>query len=575
MTEPQIPPDPNPPSDAAGSPESSSAGPDDQAALAAQGQKPAQPRVTPKRQAKISWIWLIPLLAAAIGLSLVVKAWLHTGPSVTISFESAEGLEVGQTKVRYRDVVVGMVTGIDVSADRHKVLVHIDLNRDGSEYITQKGTRFWVVRPRLGISGVSGLGTLLSGAYIAVDTTKSKDGQSAAQYEFTGLEKPPEITSDRPGTRFTLTAPDLGSLEIGSPIYYRRIQVGRVIGYDLDPSGRSVDIQVFIDAPNDKFVTSDTRFWNASGINVSLNADGFVVQTGSLASVVAGGISFKSVDEKNTAPAPAGTVFALTATEGEAMAEPDGPPFRIDLVFHQSVRGLKVGAPVDFHGMELGKVIDIDLEFDPESQQFVVLVKISVYPSRFGSAYEALFTASKEKGYEGQSLLEPLVAKGLRAQIRSANLLTGQQYIALDFFPDAAPVTFDSKATPIRLPTIAGNFDRLQQQIGSIVTKLDAVPFDGIGRDLRNSLKSLTKLINRLQSEVAPQATATLKAAQHSLGKVNNLLAEDSPLNGNMEQTLRELSNAAKSLRDLADYLQTHPSALLRGRPADVLPAGH
>lgn len=537
------------------------------------------PIVTPKRQTRISWIWLIPLLAAAIGVSLLVKDWLRIGPVVTVSFESAEGLEAGQTKVRYKDVTIGIVKDIHVSEDRHRVLVHIELSHDGSSYITRKGTRFWVVRPRLGVSGVSGLGTLLSGAYIAVDTARESDASkstSKAKYDFVGLEKPPEITSDRPGRRFTLTTPDLGSLEIGSPVYFRRIQVGRVIGYDLDPKGRDVHVQVFIDAPNDKFVTNATRFWYVSGVNISLSAEGFVVQTGSLASVLAGGIAFASVeDEPDVKPSAADSVFPISATQAEAMAEPDGTPFRLDMVFEQSVRGLKIGAPVDFHGMDLGKVYDIDLEFNPKIKRFVVLVKTRLYPSRFGQAYQDLFTASEKEGYEGQALLGPLVKHGLRAQIRSANLLTGQQYIALDFFPNAPPVEFDSTAVPVVLPTIAGSFDHLQQQISSIVTKLDAVPFDGISQDLRASLKSLTKLMNRLQTEVTPQATATLKAAQQSLGRVNSMLADDSPLNGNLEQTLRELGDAAKSLRALADYLQTHPSALLRGRAADVLPTNH
>ncbi|MEO6958361.1 MAG: MlaD family protein, partial [Burkholderiaceae bacterium] len=306
----------------------------------------AQPTVKPKRETRISWIWLVPLIAALIGLSLVVKTWLHTGPDVTISFESAEGIEAGQTKVRYRDVVVGLVTGIHVSSDRKKVLVRAELNRNDAEFLTQEGARYWVVRPRLGASGVSGLGTLLSGAYIGVDAPESSvPGKSA--YSFVGLEKPPEVASGRPGTRFTLNSPDLGSLEVGSPVYYRRIQVGRVVGYDLNPNGSSVDIQIFVDAPNDQFVTLDARFWNSSGINFSLSADGLTVQTGSLAAVIAGGVSFVSVHDGNTTRAPRDTVFALNRTQEQALADPDGPPFPIELRFRQSVRGLKVGAPVD------------------------------------------------------------------------------------------------------------------------------------------------------------------------------------------------------------------------------------
>ena len=530
-----------------------------------------QPDVHSAREVRISWIWLVPLIAALVGGSLLVRNWMLIGPTVTISFESAEGLEVGQTKIRYKEVVIGQVTDIDVASDRTRVLVRAQLNREGSSYITQEDTRFWVVRPRLGISGVSGLGTLLSGAYISVDASETQDGAKPV-YEFIGLEKPPEVTSGRPGTRFTLHAPDMGSLEIGSPVYYRRIEVGRVIGYDLDASGRSVNIQVFVDAPNDKFVTVDTRFWNASGINLSLDADGFRVEAGSAASILAGGIAFASADPSITAPAKADTVFALRDTEAHALADTDGPPFEVNMRFHQSVRGLQVGAPVEFRGLDLGRVVDVDLDFDPATKTFYALVQAEIYPLRFGQTYEDIVKLDPLAPYPGNVLLGPLVHHGLRAQIRAANLLTGQQYIALDFFPDAEPVEVDLRKSPLLLPTVAGSFDRLQQQLSTIVAKIETIPFSEIGQDLRASLQSTSKLVSRLEGQLAPQATSTLKAAQRSLNELDKLLAQDSPMNSNLENTMRELSAAARSLRALADYLQTNPTALIRGRPADVLP---
>lgn len=525
------------------------------------------------RKRSISWIWLVPLVVAIVGLSLIVKNWIETGPIVTISFESANGIEVGQTTVRYRDVVVGVVNDIKVAPDRSKVLVKVRLKRGAAAYVARKGTRFWVVRPRLELSGVSGLNTLLSGAYIGVDTSRTKEnGDEAVSYQFTGLEKPPEITSDKPGTRYTLTAPDLGSIELGSPVYYRRIQVGRVIDYHLAPDGKQVDIQIFVDAPNDKYVTADARFWNVSGIQMSLGADGVTVNTGSLASVISGGVEFASADTADTTPAKANTAFALKATQQAAMADPDGIPIPINLEFQQSVRGLKVGASVEFHGLEIGKVTNINLEYNPKAKRFYVLVKTELYPMRFGTVYEDLVAQNEKSSNAGHNLLVPLIAHGLRAQLRTGNLLTGQQYIALAFFPDAPPVHFDETRQPPIIPTVPGNFDRLQEQVTSILAKLDAIPFAGISDDLRTTLKSLTRTINGLHS-VGPETAATLKAVRKSLAQVNSMLGS-TPTNGNMGQVLRELGEAAKSLRSLADYLQANPSALLRGRPADVLP-GH
>lgn len=530
----------------------------------------ATPNVQRRRQTRISWIWLVPLVAVLVGCSLLVREWLSVGPVVTISFTSAEGLEVGQTKIRYKDVVVGVVKSMSISEDRSTVLVRAQLNRDGSHFYTQKSARYWVVRPRLGLSGVSGLGTLLSGAYISVDAPKELDHGDAVTF-FEGLEHPPELTSGREGRRITLLTGDLGSLEIGSPVYFRRIRVGTVISYSLSDSGRTVNVQVFVDAPYDRFITADTRFWNISGINVSLGTSGVEVKTGSLASVVAGGIAFASAKPLNTVPAPEGAEFVLADTEVQAMAEPDGPPFRVDMVFRQSVRGLAIGAPVDFRGMELGEVYDIDLEFDEDEKRFHVLVKAHLYPLRFGGAYDRLSDEHKALSYPAYALLGPMIKHGMRAQIKAANLLTGQQYISLDFVRDAEPVQIDPASRPLLVPTVPGSFDKLQEQLGNVVAKIDALPLGQIGKNLQDSLASLNRVLKGLDG-VGPQLGTTLKAAQQSLKKIDQMLDEDGPVGVGLDDTLRELQSAARSLRALGDYIQTHPSALIRGRPGDVLP---
>ncbi|MEM9995584.1 MAG: MlaD family protein, partial [Acinetobacter pittii] len=214
-------------------------------------------------------IWLIPLIALLIALSLAIKALLSHGPTIDVSFRTAEGLVAGKTTVRYKQVDIGVVRQIDLSEDRSHVIARIDLRKDASNFAA-KDSRFWVVRPRIGTSGVSGIDTLLSGSYIEVDGGKSEE----KKLEFTGLEIPPVITSDVPGKEFFLNADDLGSLDVGSPIYYRRINVGQITAYKLSDDGKSVELQTFIRAPYDKFVTTDARFWQASGIDVSLNASG-------------------------------------------------------------------------------------------------------------------------------------------------------------------------------------------------------------------------------------------------------------------------------------------------------------
>ncbi|MDE2086153.1 MAG: MCE family protein, partial [Xanthomonadaceae bacterium] len=290
------------------------------------------PRPVMRKQRSHSWlIWLVPVLAAIVGLSLVVNAWLQAGPQITISFQSAQGLAEGKTPVKYKDVVIGKVEKIRLSDDRSHVLVKVALDKSARSFATA-GTRYWVVRPRIGLGGVSGVDTLFSGAYIGADIGNSR----TPQQKFKGLEIPPAVTHGEPGKSFVLHADDLGSLDIGSPVYFRRIQVGRVVSYQLDKDGNGVTFAVFIDSPNDRYVNDSTRFWNASGVDVSLGADGLKLNTQSMAAVLAGGVAFQDPGgPHDTTPVPDKTSYTLFADETSAMAPPDGAPHYIRMRFNQ------------------------------------------------------------------------------------------------------------------------------------------------------------------------------------------------------------------------------------------------
>ena len=538
------------------------------------GEQPiTRPAVT-RRKHRLSWIWLVPIVAALAASSLILRTWFEAGPKITISFESAEGLAVGQTQVRYKEVNIGTVSSIKLSNDRRKVIVGADINKNAAS-LASEGTSFWVVRPRLGFTGVSGLGTLLSGAYIGVDAPEGEpETMGASKTDFEGLESPPEVTYDRPGKRFTLQADTLGSLDVGSPLYYRQIQVGRVIGYQLDEGGEKVTIQVFVDAPHDRFIKEDTRFWNASGVDFTVNAEGLKVRTQSLISVAVGGIAFDTVDQ-SSALAEQNRSYNLFDTETAAKAPPDGEMFPIRLRFDQSVRGLTVGAPVDLNGITLGSVTAIALEFDNTTKRFYANVDAQLYPTRLGSVYTRITAIAEReaKGMDpGQRLLKAMVDNGLRAQLRTSNLLTGQMYIVMAVFPNVKPVTFDPAGKPVIIPTIPGSLDQLQQQITNIVDKIEKIPFDKIGSDLSATLASTTRLMNQLDKKVAPEAQAVLKEARKSLNELGNLVAADGSLPMNAERSMQELGRAARSLRNLADFLQTNPEALLRGRGEDPIP---
>ena len=344
-----------------------------------------------------------------------------------------------------------------------------------------------------------------------------------------------------------------------------------MIGYNLDEDGTAVNVQIFVDAPHDRFVTQDARFWNASGVNFSLDADGVSMQTGSLAAILAGGVAFAPADQFDTEVAAADAVFELHSSQVDAMADPDGDPMIVEFHFHQSVRGLKVGAPVDFRGLELGSITDIDVEFDKRTSRFFALVQAEIYPKRFGALFERIMELDKDPHIARARFFENMVARGLRAQMRAANLLTGQQYVALEFFRNEPPVVFDGTEYPPVMPTITGDFDRLQQQLSNIVAKVEGLPLDGLIEDLRDTLQGVTSALSSVDGTVTPEITATLKSLRKTLTAVDRFVAEGTSSAGGLEATMRELSAAARALRSLADHLQTQPGSLIRGAARDRL----
>lgn len=524
-----------------------------------------------QRRVRISLIWLVPIVAALVALSMVVQNWLSAGPQVTVSFLTAEGLEANKTQVKYKNVVIGIVTGIALSEDRTRVIATIELDQN-TEAFTRQDAQYWVVRPRIGASGVSGVDTLLSGSFIGADP----GDEAETQREFMGLEAPPPVTFGVEGKRFTLLTSDLGSLGVGSPVYYRRIPVGQVVSYELSQDGKGVGVQVFVNAPYDEFVTADTRFWNASGVDVSLAADGFKVNTQSLSSILAGGIAFRAPGySTDTKPALEGNEFELFDDMERAMAPDDGPARYVQMRFDQTLRGLNVDAPVEFLGVPIGRVVSVNLDYDEQRQSFPVVVGAVIYPDRLGAANDKLLALIEGSSEERSAhLIRAFVEQGLRAQARTGNLLTGQLYIALEFDRRAADVVFDPHARPLVIPTIPGSFDKLQEQLQQVVEKLSKVPFESMANNIDGSLSELRKTLEQVNSGVLPQLQSTLERTEQTLQSANQVMADGSPQRQQVGDTLEEVQRAVRSVRVLTDYLNRHPESLIRGRGNAESPAG-
>ena len=546
------------------------------------------PEALVKRRRGISVVWAIPIVAALIGLFLAYKAYTDQGPTIRISFQTAEGLEAGKTKIRFLDVEVGTVQSVVIGDDLKHILVTAQM-APGAETYLKADTQFWIVKPRVGVGGVSGLGTLLSGAYIGLTP-----GSGEAAREFVGLEEPPPISANVPGREFVLTAPTLGSLSPGAPIYYRGIDIGQIMSYRLNEDASELEVEIFVKEAYQNLIRTRSRFWNASGIDISTGATGIDVQIASLQSLLVGGIEVDTPPGlEQSEVAAAGARFPLYANQ-RALAQAqftDKIPYLVH--FEGSVRGLNPGAPVEFRGITVGTVTSVQLEFDPATSRIRIPVTIEIEPQRIIPNLAAV-------GVErGKAMAELVANKGLRAQLQTGNLLTGELFVDLVLVPDAPKAELITTGPIPEIPSVPATLDQLQASATAILNKIAKLPLDelaasltrtaeGLERivtspDIQEAGKSIGPAIAQLQQTIgrfdtatgpllesvsgtAAAATATLRDAQAAVLSIQRTLGTGSPLASNAENMMQELTRAARSIRVLADYLERNPQALIRGK---------
>ncbi len=511
----------------------------------------AEPEIAERQRPSI--VWLIPLIAVLVGAFVAWRVLSERGPEITISFKSAEGLEAGKTLIKFKDVQVGIVESVTLEKDLSGVICRARMVAGADAYL-RADTRFWIVKPRIAGGQVTGLGTLLSGSYIGMDpVTKGKDTRA-----FTGLEVPPVVTFQESGKFFVLRSSRAGAIDVGTPVFFRKIAVGQVVSSELDASDDFVTTRIFVRAPFDERVHTDTRFWNASGFDATIGTDGVTIDTESIVSILVGGIAFESNDETGTPIAKGEEVFHLF----ESRAEADRPIYNRTvsflLYFDQSVRGLRKGAGVEFRGIELGEVTDVRLEFDPKTAQFRIPVTIAIEPDRVTGV-------PLNQGEVSRANVEKLVASGLRAQLKTANLLTGQLIVSLDIYKDAPPAKVVwSKPIP-QLPTMPTPLEEITAAVAQLASRLGKLPVEKIGEDLQASLAALRVTLTKSEG-VGPALTSTLQSVDRTLASTNALIGPDSNVNAELRRTLIELSEAARALALAAEQFQTQPDSVIFGK---------
>jgi len=455
-----------------------------------------------------------------------------------------------------------VVTAIGLSADRNRVLATVRLTKAAGDLAVQD-SRFWIVRPRADARGVSGFGALLSGAYIGADAGHVRETRNT----FIGLEVPPVVTAARQGASYVLRSGSLGSIHDGAPVYYRHVEVGRVTGTALNADGKGVTIDVFVDAPYHRYIGLNTRWWDASGANLSLDSRGGNFSMQSLEALLLGGVAFRpSPGQPAGAPAPAGTVFDLASDGIDAPDQPDGTPAVVEMRFAQSLRGLSVGAAVDFRGVPLGEVTQVNLERNPRAGAVDMRVTLNLYPDRLGPQFRA--SAEHADGTAGKALLRKLVADGLRGQLRTGNLLTNQRYVALDLFPNAPQARVDLSRTPVELPTVPNALDDLQAEVADFAKKLDGVPYAKIDADLQRTFARVHRLFQQAETQLAPQAQESLATARQAVDAAGEAMQTPLLLQRDARQAREQLARALTALDALANLVEQRPASLVWGSAA-------
>jgi len=548
------------------------------------------PRALVRQRGAFSTIWLLPLLAAVIGAYLAYTTLSQRGPMITISFKSADGLAAGQTKVKHKAVELGTVERIRLAPDMSHVNVGVRMTREATPYLTDHA-RFWVVRPRLSSTNVSGLETLVSGAYIELDPGP-KDG--ASQQDFTGLEDPPGVRSDQPGRTFNLKTGRIGSLASGSPVLYRDIVVGEVLGYELPEGNGAIQVPVFVKEPYDKWVRTGTHFWNASGLSVTLGGGGLHVEVASLQALLSGGVSFNTPeDARNTSPADDGANFPLFPNEDAADAA--GFKERLPFVtyFQSSAAGLSAGAQVQMYGIQIGNVTDVRLELDPAKATARVRVAIEIQPER-------LQAINPDPTAPPMEVTRHLVQQGMRATLLTQSYLTGQLLVSMDFIPNASPAQVSREGDAIVLPSQSGGgVAGILTSLSGVSQQLGEIPVKQIGDNLNATIASLnavvgspelkqalesvaatmssvqdlvkkadagaTPLLKRLP-DIANDLQSAVNRVNHLVGSVDTGYGQNSQFSRDLERVMGQLNDTARSIRLLADFLDRHPEALIRGR---------
>jgi len=523
------------------------------------------------KQARLSPIWIVPIVALLIGLWLIYDNYTKAGKQITLSLTNAEGIEAGKTKIKVHSVDIGLVEQVTLSEDLTHIEVLARITPKAQPMLVQD-TQLWVVKPRIGLEGISGLNTVISGAYIQLQPGKSLEESD----QFTVLDQAPISLNGAQGVHVNLIGKVGNSLRVGDPVSYQGLRVGRVVSAVFDPKQRQMQHELFVEHPYDVLVTENTRFWTTVGIDVKLDSEGFKANIPTVESLIAGGVSFGHVDDRPMGqPVRSEATFELFANEDAARQQTYDQYLEYVLLVDDTVRGLSKGAPVEFRGLRVGTVINVPWKFNsPERKKdfrYAIPVLIHLEPGR-------LADNGKADLEEWKSRIAQMLQRGLHATLKSGNLITGSVFVDLNM-DQHAHKTYQRErfeGLPV-MPTTATNLAQIEQKLSDLLDKLNGLKVEpvlsGLDKNLQQSektmqeIRALSQQVNQLLSQPElQQMPANINQTMQELRTTLKGLSPESPAYQELTTTLQRLDKALRDIQPLARTLNEQPNAILFDR---------
>ena len=526
---------------------------------------------------KFSAIWLVPVMALIITAWMLYQHQINKGHTIFVKMQNAEGIVAGKTEVKVRNVKVGLVDSLRLQLEQNAVIARVQIDTHYDDLLTEDA-KLWIVKPRINESGISGMNTLLSGVYLELEPGQSETRSTL----FTLQDEPALISPDVMGKRFSLTANQAEVLDVGSGIYFRNYKIGQIESAKFNIDELTMEYGIFIFAPYDKLITTNAIFWVSAGVNISLSTEGIDVSTGSLSKLIKGGISVDYPPNSHAADqAPALNQYKLHESFSAALEKRfDNADFFL-VEFEQSIRGLRIGAPVEYRGMRIGTVEQAPAQIERDGQPLYFQQNTTSVPVLIKIEYGRIYEQSELAKTYWQTNIEKWISNGLRASLKSGNILTGAVYIELDFYTKAPAAQLVQSAVYPVLPSVSSGFTALSEQVTDLLNKLNDLPlsktmttFDGTLQEYRLLAMEMNKLISEFnQKDIAGDTKSSLGSINSTLSQLTSSLKQFEKTLTNYQQgsgmveqltdTLEELESLSNTLKPISKGLTEQPSMLI------------